>query len=123
MVGYRFWRDPNGGYVTRVVAFTAEDAVVSETTYDEVSQTPDGRSVPLRGTTTVVAGSWTCRVEPEEKEIRDVPASRPAMTIITDYEWFDDLGVRLPVFREVTDDQGRMLCRMVYFKHTGEPKQ
>ncbi len=122
VLGYRFWYDPRGGYVARVVSFAEDDSVVAETTYDEVAKTRDGKLVPLRATSMVVEGCYVYRVRVGD-ELRDASIPRPAMTIITRYQWFEDLGVRLPVSRDISDAQGWVLCLMLFSNHAAQPKE
>ncbi len=114
----RYWFDPERRAVLRAVAYDPEGAVLWETVYEDFEALPGGSAVALRATEVLSPGAVRRRHEAR----RQLPAwPRPLYCIgcetVTEYKWFPEAGVRLPVRREIHGEHGLRECFMEFYDH------
>ncbi|MFQ5810762.1 MAG: hypothetical protein ACE5JM_14195, partial [Armatimonadota bacterium] len=113
----RYWFDTERRAVTRIVTYDPEGISIGDTVYDDFMALPDGSQVALRATETIPPGEAPALLERRTEPDLEGTVHCVGLTIVTEYKWFPEARVRLPLKREITDEGGQVLCLLDFFDH------
>jgi hypothetical protein len=116
----RYWYDTRRRAVARVVFYDRNTNRVAETVYHDWRDLPDGWQVALRSTMKVAPGDAPAAIGSGEDRVEGF-LHMGAISIETEYRWFPQARVRLPLRREITDEDGRIEAEFEFFDHKVEP--
>ena len=111
----RYEFDPARGAVVRLTAAAPGGEAVWETVYGEFHDLPNGSAVALRATTTL--GEAAAAARKRAYDARAPHLGWVGYETVTKYKWLPEAGVRVPVSRDIRDDEGHQECLIDYHDH------
>ncbi|MGD8240102.1 MAG: hypothetical protein PVH68_16220 [Armatimonadota bacterium] len=120
--GIRYWFDAGRQSVVRAQVFDGQGDPLWETVYGALHELPDGSAVALGATTTLHPLALQRRREAVgRRPVFPPPAACVAGETVTEYRWFPEARLRLPVHYAVHGQQGLRECIMDFRDHEIEP--